>query len=148
MFRASHGFLPHTRNLISKMSQKYNKISIDDLLNKTGSNNNASSSASSSAPDNVAFECTEPLCGRKFVSEEALKAHKKRSHAAPTSYVCQRCKSTFSTLPNLNKHVSYFLSEISLRFYENILIYIPSIGKSFVDKNSSRKVKAIQMRPV
>lgn len=87
------------------MSAQYNRVRVEDLINDSSSSNK-SSVMSSSSQQKVAYKCEAPLCGRKFVSEEALEAHHKRSHAPPTAYVCQRCKSSFSTLPNLNKHVS------------------------------------------
>lgn len=50
--------------------------------------------------------CNINNCNRRFVSKESLLAHQRRVHALPTAHVCSHCSTSFSTLPNLNKHVS------------------------------------------
>lgn len=52
------------------------------------------------------FVCTIDNCNRKFISNDSLSVHQKRCHSPPTAHVCSQCKSSFSTIPNLNKHVS------------------------------------------
>lgn len=52
------------------------------------------------------FLCDYPGCHRKFSTSASRLIHQRRTHAPPTAYVCCFCKSSFSTSPNLNKHVS------------------------------------------
>ena len=110
------------------MPSQFNRVSVEALLNAEGSSSSrhqrsshrrttegdkrhkGSSSGSDSPTSHSEIQCTVPHCKRKFPSGDALKAHMKRSHPAPTAYVCEHCKSSFSTPPNLNKHVSYFPS--------------------------------------
>lgn len=50
--------------------------------------------------------CTINKCNRKFISKESLQIHQRRSHAPPTAHICPQCYASFSSVPNLNKHVS------------------------------------------
>lgn len=108
------------------MPSGYNRVRVEDLLNAEASSSSRSKSsnrvgddkrkkggASSSAGGSEVM-CDVPHCKRKFPTLDSLKAHQKRSHAPPTAYVCEHCKSSFSTPPNLNKHVSQqFLFKIA-----------------------------------
>lgn len=88
------------------MAPKYNKVSVDDLLgSSTSGDSNHYRQAALNAPE-FKIECNFSGCKRKFPTEEALQAHKRRAHAAPTSYKCPICHSTFSSAQNRNKHVS------------------------------------------
>lgn len=104
---------------LQPMSSRYNRVSVSDLLNDEASGSSSQGAASTQR----GIYCRVEGCGRRFVSQEALTAHQKRSHAAPTAFRCPHCGSSFSTAPNLNKHVRYYshtrwfwLSFISLRF--------------------------------
>lgn len=80
------------------MSSSKNRMAVENLLNEANTSRRG---------DANEFICTVNKCNRKFVSEESLLAHQRRSHAPPTANVCSHCKSSFSTVPNLNKHVSF-----------------------------------------
>lgn len=84
-------------------SSKYNRVSVKDLLNE---DKESEKQVESVRKDGII--CHIDSCGRQFVSQESLIAHQKRSHAAPTKYICQYCQSSYSTVPNLNKHVSEY----------------------------------------
>lgn len=75
-------------------NQKYNKVTIRDLLFDRGQTD-----------DSEANICTINNCNRKFISKESLEIHQRRAHAPPTAHVCPVCFASFSTVPNLNKHV-------------------------------------------
>lgn len=85
-------------------SSRYNRVKVEDLLNQE------ERSDSNENPREIICHLEE--CGRQFVSHEALIAHQKRSHAAPTSYICRYCQMSYSTVPNLNKHVSTTLPSV------------------------------------
>lgn len=87
-------------------SSAYNKVRVEDLLNKESEP--AKSHHTIRRPGII---CHLDGCGRQFVSHESLVAHQKRSHAAPTSFICPHCELSYSTVPNLNKHVSLTLYE-------------------------------------
>ena len=93
---------------------KFNRVRVADLLNhEPGSSSSqgkpkkdkASSSDSDTPGRFVDVECEIGHCKRKFPTKEALLAHQKRSHPVPTEFICEQCNSSFSTSPNLNKHV-------------------------------------------
>lgn len=90
-------------------SSKYNRVSVKDLLNE---DNESEDKVEYVKKDGII--CHIDNCGRQFVSQESLIAHQKRSHAAPTKYICHYCRSSYSTVPNLNKHVRdyYFLKKV------------------------------------
>lgn len=114
---SSHG------KAVKRMPTKYNRVRVEDLLNAettstttsrprrppSSSRRGTSSSGGSSisvSPDLIAdIPCDVPHCKRTFTTGAALIAHKRRSHPAPTAFVCEHCHSSFSTPPNLNKHV-------------------------------------------
>lgn len=90
--------------------ERYNRVRVEDLLN--------SSSSGSKEPQKVLvhhqfetplaqFLCEYPSCHRKFSTFASRAIHQRRTHAPPTSFICQHCNSSFSTSPNLNKHVSH-----------------------------------------
>lgn len=89
----------------------YNRVRVQDLLNTetpSSSRRNRSSSDSDEAQRNSNYQCQVANCNRVFSTAESLAAHVKRSHAAPTQFVCEHCGSSFSTPPNLNKHVRFY----------------------------------------
>lgn len=101
---------------VAEMPSQYNRVRVEDLLNSetsssrsrpsgSGSRKKSSGSGSDSPPSASEIECNVVHCKRKFSSRDALRAHQKRSHPAPTAFVCEHCQSSFSTPPNLNKHV-------------------------------------------
>lgn len=98
------------------MSSKYNRVRVDDLLNKDSYNNQGAVFKEHKYPQ--ARLCTIDRCNRKFVSEGALLAHQRRSHALPTLHVCTNCDSSFSSLPNLNKHVRNIIVQTLMIFLE------------------------------
>lgn len=113
--------------------EKYNKVNVADLLFDRGGNGT-----------NV---CTINNCNRKFISKESLLAHQRKAHAPPTAHVCPYCRSSFSTIPNLNKHVSesaflfFFMNRLQQNFKEiDLFLYVGS--------NCSRKIETIFMWPV
>lgn len=87
------------------MAPKYTKISIEDLLSSPTQSDRQSSAQAGSSSTVAVFQCNASGCKRKFATEEALQAHKRRSHAPPTSFECPVCKATFSSPQNRNKHV-------------------------------------------
>lgn len=104
------------------MPTKFNRVRVEDLLNtesagasssrhrsshksSSSSRPKSSRSSSDSPPSHLNIPCEFSGCKRTFHSLESLRAHQKRSHPAPTAFVCDICKSSFSTPPNLNKHV-------------------------------------------
>lgn len=95
-------------NISGRMHSTYNRVSVQDLLNADIAI--VGNSSSGPAPEAWAV-CNIGSCGRRFVSVQSLSAHQKRAHAAPTSLICSHCGSSFSTIPNLNKHVSSVLFE-------------------------------------
>lgn len=83
----------------------YNRVRVEDLLNDEPSIPTSSQPSSFRRSDS-AIICHVKDCGRRFVSKESLEAHQRRSHAAATPFVCPHCHISYSTIPNLNKHVS------------------------------------------
>lgn len=80
------------------MDPKFNRIKIEDLLN-----------------DNAAFPKSEPKikcrlkdCNMVFKDKEALHTHEEKIHKVNMRHICDICNTTFSSLPNRNKHVSIF----------------------------------------
>lgn len=87
----------------------YKRVKVQDLLNDDDSyvSRSANQAQASSSADGIPnIVCEMDQCGRKFATFESLTAHQKRQHAAPTAFVCPYCHSSYSSLPNLNKHVS------------------------------------------
>lgn len=77
-------------------------------------NNEASAASNAASPKSSNFSsgseeniCTINNCNKKFLSKESLLAHQRRIHAPPTAHVCPNCADSFSTKPNLNRHVSW-----------------------------------------
>lgn len=91
----------------STMPPRYNRVSIEELLNRSEGSSSIPTGASSAS--NVGgeykFLCQIDQCRRGFVSEEARRAHQARFHAPRTKYVCPNCKESYATKTNLNKHV-------------------------------------------
>lgn len=86
-------------------SKAFTRVKVQDLLNvDEDSSNSVSKKSQIGGIPNIV--CMDDGCGRKFASSESLVTHRKRQHAAPTSFVCSFCQSSYSSLPNLNKHVS------------------------------------------
>lgn len=86
------------------MARKYNKLTVNDLLNDDSS---AKVTRTFSAhPSMFEMTCGIANCRRRFKSIEALQAHQEKAHSNDKDYVCPHCHSNFSTSPNLNKHVS------------------------------------------
>lgn len=109
------------------MTTGFNKIPVKDLLNETPPRGRISHRPTQIKPDVFTFLCESSNCNRRFASQEALTAHQRRSHATRTQFACPHCSSTFSTSPNLNKHVSQFRSDLLLHSqscFQSIL-YLP-----------------------
>lgn len=88
-------------------SNVYNRVRVEDLLNDDrdlSSSPFAHGSLSEGKPEGIICKINE--CDRRFVSEQSLLAHQRRTHAAATPFICPHCKLSYSTVPNLNKHVS------------------------------------------
>lgn len=110
------------------MPSQYNRVRVDDLLNPDGpssrsrgtvrSDSRRRPSDSPSGATVSSVECDVQGCKRKFPSKDSMKAHQKRSHPAPTNFICDQCQSSFSTPPNLNKHVSCHASFIYVELPE------------------------------
>lgn len=102
------------------MPSKFSKIKVEDLLNDAPARGKTSHRPTPVQSDIFTIVCTVENCGKRFATSDALHAHQRRSHAAPTPFICRQCKSTFSSAANLNKHVrfqkqSYFpISKINL----------------------------------
>lgn len=86
----------HAKQKNSKDGSRYTKVSVQDLLFDVGD-------SADNTGENI---CTINNCNRKFISRESLLAHQRKAHYPPTANVCPYCFSSFSTIPNLNKHVS------------------------------------------
>lgn len=115
----SHQAIARTRKLDSNFDQFLSSISntmmtssdghrikVQNLLNNAPARGKSSHRSTPSSPDIFDIVCDAPNCSRKFATKDALYGHKKRSHAAPTGYICSVCQSSFSTPANLSKHVS------------------------------------------
>lgn len=96
------------------VKSRYTKIRVEDLLNDAQANSShnigvtAPSTASApGATNDSKLICTYDRCHRAFPSSGALLDHQNRAHGVPTRHICGRCNVSFSTLPNLNKHVSF-----------------------------------------
>lgn len=119
-----------------KMPTKYNRVRVEDLLNadpapptrsprRLGSAPRGKPSSSLLPPDhhiNIDIPCDHLHCKKTFNTRSALHAHQRRSHPAPTAFICESCRSSFSTPPNLNKHVSCKPS--SLAFSQPISLHL------------------------
>lgn len=81
----------------------YNRIQVKDLLNHPAASSGGPKGGSSSKCE--VCLCDLDGCTREFASRKALEIHQKRVHSAPTVFACKICPSTFSTSPNLAKHV-------------------------------------------
>lgn len=90
------------RGSMISQSASYSRVSVQDLLNEEST---APLRPSQPHLQREGIICHAEGCGRHFVSQESLIAHQRRSHAAPTAFVCQLCNLSYSTVPNLNKHV-------------------------------------------
>lgn len=88
----------HAKQTSKPDNEKYNKVNIRDLLFDRGQTD-----------DSEGNICTINNCNRKFISKEPLEIHQRRAHSPPTAHVCPVCFASFSTVPNLNKHVRYSL---------------------------------------
>lgn len=77
----------------------YTRIPIQGLLN-------APDGETKQAPQFQEVKCEYPSCRKKFATPQALINHRSRQHGSPSAIVCPHCSSSFSTVPNLNKHVS------------------------------------------
>lgn len=84
----------HAKKVSKSKDGKYNRVNISDLL--------FDSSPTDKSGKNI---CTINNCNRKFVSKESMEAHQRRAHAPPTAHICSQCFASFSSVPNLNKHV-------------------------------------------
>lgn len=104
--------------------QHFNRVSVDDLLNKPSSMKEGKKSIRPT--DVFKFVCSMDNCNRAFASEATLKSHQVRTHGPPTSFVCPRCGSSYSSVPNLNKHVSLLIPILQLddRFPQSIVSYL------------------------
>lgn len=105
------------------MPSQYNRVRVDDLLNPDSPSSRSKDSrrrpsGSASGATVSSIECDVPGCKRKFPSKDSMKAHQKRSHPAPTNFICDQCQTSFSTPPNLNKHVSCHVSFMYLELPE------------------------------
>lgn len=96
----------HLYPALLAMPSQYNRIKVEDLLSVASSRGKTIRKSSHARADIFDVHCNYQGCTRTFASHDALVAHQKRSHAAPTAYVCEHCHATFSTAPNRNKHVS------------------------------------------
>ena len=95
----------------------FKRIRVDDLLNH---DEPASFASMRNLSTNTrVIRCTIDNCGKEFLSEESLLSHQRRSHAAPTKNVCPHCHSSFSNVPNLNKHVSFHSYYERHTYYES-----------------------------
>lgn len=90
-------------------SSSFRRVRVEDLLNDTSLDDqeSAQSSRKESPIELAEIRCDYPGCLKVFPSFSTLQQHHRRSHARPTSFVCDKCQASFSTFPNLNKHVSW-----------------------------------------
>lgn len=101
--------------------QSSSRIRIQNLINPSGREGSSSSNRRPESSTALTVPCTFSGCKRKFPSQEALVAHRKRVHMAPTDFKCPHCHVTFSSPQNRNKHVCS----------AGIYIYIYIIGVLF-----------------
>lgn len=93
----------------SQKGEQYSRVDVQTLLNHEDFYHTGDRSSCSQV------KCDYVGCGRLFVSPRSLSMHRKRQHCSPTSNVCPKCLSSFSTVPNLNRHVSsIFISSSSI----------------------------------
>lgn len=85
--------------IIARMDAKFNRIKIEDLLNDN------SNSALTNAMVDAKVECRLKGCQMTFKNHEALQTHEERFHKIGARHICEICNTTFSSLPNRNKHV-------------------------------------------
>lgn len=116
------------RRMDRKMTSHFNRVKVEDLLN-----DEKVSLAPHSRNSAADYVCSFPNCQRRFQSRDALLGHQRRLHAARTEYVCKLCNSSFSTTPNLNKHVSslhtnFPLPALRVIFPANKLTLLHAIG--------------------
>lgn len=98
----------------TRPAARYNRVRVQDLLN----DEHSSRSHSSLSKESGEAVCLVEGCGKKFFTQKSLVVHQKRSHAAPTDFICHLCRCSFSSIPNLNKHVSHFSSLVAPGSYD------------------------------
>lgn len=108
--------------------EKSGRIRVSDLLNEAPARGKPSHRPTPLQSNIFTIVCNVENCGRRFATKEALQGHQKRSHMAPTQYLCQQCSSTFSSSANLNKHVR-FISKISYVYFFFIKTYSTTLTK-------------------
>lgn len=119
------------------MSENVSRISIDNLLSYSSPHVRRNPRQTRRPPDGFKVKCKYHGCDRKFASIEHLKAHHRRQHAAPTSFICKHCHTSFSTGPNRNKHVSSF--KINFAWNTTLLDRMQRLSVcSFIRKNLPR----------
>lgn len=94
---------PHPQQKSTEQTE-YTKIFVQDLLNRDRNEEMRNS------PQFQEVKCEYLDCGKLFASPQSMFNHQKRQHGSPTANVCPKCLSSFSTIPNLNKHVSLYQS--------------------------------------
>lgn len=91
---------------VVNMSSNYSRIKVSDLLNDAPARGKTSHRPKPPSEDIYTVQCDVQRCGRRFATTEALRAHRRRSHPAPSAHACNECGATLSSSANLNKHVS------------------------------------------
>lgn len=89
---------------------RFRRINVEDLLNdnKNGTGRKASSSSSKESDVRTTIVvCKFSNCSRSFPTSLSLAEHQSQVHGDMIRHTCGRCKASFSTLPNLNKHVRW-----------------------------------------
>lgn len=109
-------------------STHYNRVNVLDLLNHDNYPFTAHSVQRQTelVSHSNHYVCNLGECTRRFSSEKALTAHFEKAHGSSTQYICPHCRSSFSTSPNLNKHVSDAHAIIILFFdsFSSVWLYM------------------------
>lgn len=102
----------NSSRLSGRVSSK--RISISNLVNESPRAGFSSTpTRAESLSSALTIQCNFSGCKRKFPSEEALAAHRRRVHTAPTKYDCPHCHHTYATPQNRNRHVRYLSPTLS-----------------------------------
>lgn len=104
--------------LFEMPSTHYNRVNVIDLLNHDSYpfNGHPLQQETGQQTHSNQYVCNIGECTRRFSSEKALTSHFEKAHGSSTQYICPHCRSSFSTSPNLNKHVSHTLLDFSDSF--------------------------------
>lgn len=97
------------------MSSPYKRVTVKDLLNDESNSPSMNTPNLTRHADGIPnIRCDINSCGQKFATLDSLQAHQRRKHAAPTSFVCPQCMSSYSSLPNLKKHVRFQVPAVTI----------------------------------